>query len=90
MKCWLPAFSPLPKLCFVPFLKVLFCHLQMLLIWTSLKTCCLVRFNFVCFQDDVTVLQLAFNKGTENIIRVISGIGSSMVCISWDIISNKP
>jgi len=31
------------------------------------------------FQDGLSVTQLAFEKGTENIIRVVSGIGLSMV-----------
>ena len=48
-KCWIPAFSPFPAMfsthpqknfCFE---SHLFCHMQMLLIWTSLKFCCLVK-----------------------------------------------
>ena len=35
--------------------------------------------NINIVQNGMTILQLAFSKGTENIIRVVSGIGPSMV-----------
>ena len=39
--------------------------------------CCL----YLHLQNGKSVLQLAFDKGTENIIRVITGIGASMVSL---------
>ena len=49
-----------------------------------------LQFSFVLYQNGLSLLQLALSKGTEGIIRVVSGIRPSMVSYDYIIkIENK-